>query len=960
MRGQTFKKIQRWMSILSWITFLAQVTLTKSKTQHNSHNALTPHESLLFVSTLGGSFYAVSKTNGDIKWILKEDPVVKVPSEVQKGPIFLPDPKDGSLYAISSDLKGMKKMPFTIPELVSASPCRSSDGLLYTGSKNDVWFAVDPSTGAKLQTLTMDGHQKVCPSSSGSTIFIGRTEYTIAMFDSKTRMKRWNATFMDYSSHVAADIKDYTMRHFSSSSDGILVTLDAETGEIVWHKDYGSPVVAVYVLESDSLHKVPFTSMASETLDHLTNQMSRAMWQRKFVKHSMQQNLLNEKDREKTPEFHPTVYIGEYEHGFFALPSWVDPEAVTIAPKDVGVLLLEGPTVPAEAPPPGRHKDIIGASTKRRGGPALMLGYHEVPENTKSKIIPLQIADKSGTIASRILTPALPANSDGNDTSLETGPVKQDGYSALMEGISTESKLIGTMVAALTTIILIICNFQRKTEQSIKVMLEQQKQQLEAQRRSEEEERKKLQQQRSMQTSLPIQHSDSSTTLEELPSGWTRVGKIMFDPKAVLGHGCEGTFVYKGRFDGRDVAVKRLLPECFSFADREVELLRESDLHSNVIRYFCTEQDSQFRFIALELCAATLKEYVTEKNFDRHGLQPVQLLRQSMAGIAHLHSLNIVHRDIKPHNVLISLPNSHGAVRAMISDFGLCKKLSVGRMSFSQRSGMAGTEGWIAPEMMNDDQRTTCAVDIFSAGCVFYFVLSSGKHPFGDSLRRQANILNGEYCLEKLSTGSTSGNYVATDLLQQMLHGDPVLRPSAKAILKHPFFWDNEKQLLFFQDVSDRIEKEPPTSSVVQCLENQGMAVVKYDWRAVISRELQEDLRKFRSYKGCNVRDLIRAMRNKKHHYRELPDEVKRSLGSVPDEFVTYFTSRFPKLLIHTYNAMWCCNEERLFQQYYESDSNAASSSAAAALCQTGVTDNSAFKHYVTADAAFDDTGQEE
>jgi hypothetical protein len=43
----------------------------------------------------------------------------------------------------------------------------------------------------------------------------------------------------------------------------------------------------------------------------------------------------------------------------------------------------------------------------------------------------------------------------------------------------------------------------------------------------------------------------------------------------------------RGRFDNRDVAVKRLLPECFSFADREVELLRESDQHPNVIRYFC-------------------------------------------------------------------------------------------------------------------------------------------------------------------------------------------------------------------------------------------------------------------------------------------------------------------------------------------------------------------------------------
>lgn len=61
-------------------------------------------------------------------------------------------------------------------------------------------------------------------------------------------------------------------------------------------------------------------------------------------------------------------------------------------------------------------------------------------------------------------------------------------------------------------------------------------------------------------------------------------------------------------FDNRDVAVKRILPECFSFADREVQLLRESDEHPNVIRYFCTERDRQFQYIAIELCAATLQE----------------------------------------------------------------------------------------------------------------------------------------------------------------------------------------------------------------------------------------------------------------------------------------------------------------------------------------------------------------
>lgn len=56
--------------------------------------------------------------------------------------------------------------------------------------------------------------------------------------------------------------------------------------------------------------------------------------------------------------------------------------------------------------------------------------------------------------------------------------------------------------------------------------------------------------------------------------------------------------------------------------------------------------------------------------------------------------------------MLISQPDSQGRVRAMISDFGLCKKLAAGRMSFSRRSGAAGTEGWIAPEMLNAEERT--------------------------------------------------------------------------------------------------------------------------------------------------------------------------------------------------------------------------------------------------------------
>ena len=62
------------------------------------------------------------------------------PKGKQVLPAFLPDPKDGALYMLAgSTNKGqtqaLKRLPWTIPELVRASPCKSTDGILYTGRK---------------------------------------------------------------------------------------------------------------------------------------------------------------------------------------------------------------------------------------------------------------------------------------------------------------------------------------------------------------------------------------------------------------------------------------------------------------------------------------------------------------------------------------------------------------------------------------------------------------------------------------------------------------------------------------------------------------------------------------------------------------------------------------------------------------------------------------------------------
>lgn len=77
-------------------------------------------------------------------------------------------------------------------------------------------------------------------------------------------------------------------------------------------------------------------------------------------------------------------------------------------------------------------------------------------------------------------------------------------------------------------------------------------------------------------------------------------------------------------------------------------------------------------------------------------------------------------------------------------------------------------------------------------------------------------------------------------LFEVATHMHITCRPSSAEVLTHCLFWTRKKQLAFFQDVSDRIEREPVTSSVVQALEQNSSSVVKGDWRNHISDELRE------------------------------------------------------------------------------------------------------------------------
>ena len=375
-----------------------------------------------------------------------------------------------------------------------------------------------------------------------------------------------------------------------------------------------------------------------------------------------------------------------------------------------------------------------------------------------------------------------------------------------------------------------------------------------------------------------------------------------------------------------------------------------------MIRYYSQQIRDGFLYIALERCAASLAEIVERPHLYRELANAGRtdlpgVLYQITNGISHLHSLRIVHRDLKPQNILVNM-GKHGKPRLLVSDFGLCKKLEGEQSSFGATTGRAaGTSGWRAPELLLDDdgrdlnlmdisthsgsgsvlvqdgtmphsRRATRAIDIFSLGLVFFYVLTNGSHPFdcGDRYMREVNIRKGSYNLQPLDMLGDFA-YEAKDLIASMLDANPKRRPTAIDIMSHPFFWSAKKRLSFLCDVSDHFEKEPrdPPSPALCELERHAQEVTKNDFLRALPREFVESLGKQRKYTGSRLLDLLRAMRNKRNHYEDMSESLKRTVGPLPEGYLSFWSVRFPMLLIVcwnvVYNLQW--EETDRFREYY-------------------------------------------
>ncbi|KAK0577498.1 hypothetical protein LWI29_033989 [Acer saccharum] len=431
-----------------------------------------------------------------------------------------------------------------------------------------------------------------------------------------------------------------------------------------------------------------------------------------------------------------------------------------------------------------------------------------------------------------------------------------------------------------------------------------------------------------------------------------RIGKLVVSNKEIA-KGSNGTVVLEGIYDGRPVAVKRLVQTHHDVALKEIQNLIASDQHPNIVRWYGVEFDQDFVYLSLERCTCSLSDliYVFSGSFESQEMtnyrdsnlsdeftirlraimennksvelwkenghpsaQLLKLMRDMVSGVCHLHELGIIHRDVKPHNVLIKTEKS---LYAKLSDMGISKRLLGDMSSLTQNATGYGSSGWQAPEQLLHGRQTR-AVDIFGLGCVLFFCLTGGRHPYGDNFERDVNIVNDRkdlFLVENIPE--------AVDLFSHLLDPNPDMRPRAQDVLYHPLFWTSEMRLSFLRDVSDRVELEDREGDSELLKELEGIAPLALNgkWDEKMEAAFINNIGRYRRYKYDSIRDLLRVIRNKSNHYRELPQDIQELLGTIPEGFYDYFSSRFPKLLMEVYNVVYrYCNEEEFLQKYIGSD----------------------------------------
>ena len=191
--------------------------------------------------------------------------------------------------------------------------------------------------------------------------------------------------------------------------------------------------------------------------------------------------------------------------------------------------------------------------------------------------------------------------------------------------------------------------------------------------------------------------------------------------------------VYKARCHrlNRLVAIKILREDLSEDAELRRRFHDESQAvamlsHPNIVSVYDVSRSSEMEYIVMELIdGITLKQYMQQKGNKLNWREALHFITQIVKALGHAHSRGIIHRDIKPHNIMVL---RDGSVK--VADFGIARLVSGGHSTLTQEA--LGSVHYISPEQARGSH-IDARSDLYSAGVVLYEMIT-GRLPFeGDT-----------------------------------------------------------------------------------------------------------------------------------------------------------------------------------------------------------------------------------
>ncbi|KAH6657712.1 serine/threonine-protein kinase chk1 [Truncatella angustata] len=263
----------------------------------------------------------------------------------------------------------------------------------------------------------------------------------------------------------------------------------------------------------------------------------------------------------------------------------------------------------------------------------------------------------------------------------------------------------------------------------------------------------------------------------------------------------KGYAVKHGRISAKQIAM-------------EVSLHSHIGQHPNVIEWFATDEDSVWRWIAMEYAeGGDLFDKIEADVGVTEDIAHLYFL-QMVSGVSFMHSKGVAHRDLKPENILMS---DDGILK--LADFGMATMFEY-KGQRKQSSTMCGSPPYIAPEVLHCGRKDNAAkyspelVDLWSCG-VILFVLLVGNTPWDEPTTTSWEFQ--EYVKTK---GRSTDNLwerlpvEVLSLLRGMMNIEPGKRFSFAQIRQHPWYTRHNKLLTKDGQVSD------PLKLATQMLEN--------------------------------------------------------------------------------------------------------------------------------------------